>query len=149
MDNLCTHGYPSANWEIREDRAYNEKNLWVKIQGSELTIGFTDYGQWSIGDILYLDLIGKGTQICKGEKFGSVESGKWVGNLISPVTGVVLEDNSEIMNDPRKVNLDPYGTGWMVKIELKSEGEIEDLMRPTDYRDWVSEQQRKEEIVAG
>jgi glycine cleavage system H protein len=144
MDDACNqHNLPS-NWEVRGDRAYDDHNFWIKVQGREITIGFTDYGQWSIGDILYLELVGKGSLIRKGEKFGSVESGKWVGSLISPVTGVVLEDNLAIMTDPRTVNLDPYGSGWMVRMELKTEGELDFLMGPKYYADWVSEQLRKE-----
>ncbi|MEN6637571.1 MAG: glycine cleavage system protein GcvH [Smithella sp.] len=128
------------NWQIREGLKYDSNNLWVEIEGHQALIGLTDYGQWVIGDILYLDLATEGSILAKGEKFGSVESGKWVGNLISPVNGRVLQCNASVVTQPRQIQADPYGTGWMMRIELAANGEEASLLDDAAYAEFVKEQ---------
>jgi glycine cleavage system H protein len=132
------------NWEIREDLRYDNNNFWIRIDGRQAIVGLSDYGQWVIGDILYLDLYGEGTLIYRGETCGSVESGKWVGNLIAPVTGRILKNNSAVVTDPRKINMDPYGTGWMMRIELDVDDSLGFLFDHLIYAQWIREQQRNE-----
>jgi len=128
------------NWQVQEDRKYDSNNFWVETEGHQALIGLSDYGQWVIGDILYLDLAPEGSIIVKGEKFGSVESGKWVGNLISPVNGRVLKRNALVVAQPRQIQVDPYGKGWMMKIELASDGENSSLLDPAAYAEFIKEQ---------
>ena len=128
------------NWQVREDLKYDSNNFWVEIKGQQVLIGLTDYGQWVIGDILYIELGQEGATIQKGESFGSVESGKWVGNLIAPVSGHVLACNYPVVDDPHKIQADPYGTGWLIKVELTSDREIPSLFDCAAYVEFVNEQ---------
>lgn len=128
------------NWQVREGLKYDSNNFWVEIEGHQALIGLSDYGQWVIGDILYLDLAPDGSILAKGEKFGSVESGKWVGNLISPVNGRVLKSNASLVAQPQQIQADPYGTGWMMRIELAADGEGASLLDDAAYAEFVKEQ---------
>lgn len=128
------------NWQVQEDLQYDSNNYWVKIEGRQALIGLTDYGQWVIGDILYLDLAPEGTTVMRGEKFGSVESGKWVGNLISPVNGRVVACNPSVIAQPRRIQDDPYGRGWIVRMDLKTDDEIGPFLDYAGYAQFVQEQ---------
>ncbi|HPA07219.1 MAG TPA: glycine cleavage system protein GcvH [Methanoregulaceae archaeon] len=131
-----------GNWMIHEDVKYDRNNFWVKTEGRIAYIGLSDYGQWVIGDILYLDLVPQGAELLKGERFGSVESGKWVGNLMAPVSGHVREYNPAVVADPRVIQEDPYGKGWIMKVELESIEESETLLDHAAYAEFVKEQAR-------
>lgn len=128
------------NWQIKEELKYDSNNFWIAIKDQEALIGLSDYGQWVIGDILYIELGQEGAPIQKGESCGSVESGKWVGNLIAPVSGRILECNSVAVNDPRQIQTDPYGTGWLMKIALESGDENHLLLDCTAYAEFIKEQ---------
>lgn len=128
------------NWKVKEDLKYDSNNFWVKIEGHQALIGLSDYGQWVIGDILYIELGQEGAKIQKGESFGSVESGKWVGNLIAPVSGHVLACNNPAVDDPHIIQEDPYGTGWLISVELASDREIPSLFDCAAYVEFVKEQ---------
>jgi glycine cleavage system H protein len=129
-----------TDWRIPENLKYDANNFWIRIDGKIAYMGLTDYGQWVIGDILYIDLEPEGTMIARGEKFGSIESGKWVGNLLSPVGGVTVTNNSLVLTDPQQINADPYGAGWIIRVELESEREMEALMDCHVYSHWVGKQ---------
>jgi len=128
------------NWKVKEDLKYDGNNFWVALDGQQALIGLTDYGQWVIGDILYIQIGKEGATIHKGESFGSVESGKWVGNLIAPVSGRVLACNNTAVDDPHKIQADPYGTGWLIKVELASDKEVPALLNCAAYVEFVNEQ---------
>jgi len=145
MADLLNPHMQTERWLIREDRKYDRNHFWIKIEDRSAYIGLTDYGQWVIGDILYLDLSPEDASIAMGEKFGSVESGKWVGNLISPINGRVLENNPGVVTDPRQINVDPYGTGWMMRVALESGSEIESLIDPMAYAAWVNDQDKQDD----
>lgn len=135
----------AEKWRVPEELLYSTDNYWVKVDGNEVTIGLTEYGQSTTGDILYLDLIPVGTVIQRGENFGSIEAGKWVGNLVAPVSGVVLESNPLVEANPRRLNTDPYGEGWMLKVKLGNPGEARLLMNADAYRQWMEYQIRREQ----
>jgi glycine cleavage system H protein len=135
----------AGKWHIPETLLYSHDNYWLKLDGNKALLGLTEYGQYTTGDILYLELVPAGTSIQKGERFGSIESGKWVGNLVAPVSGTVLESNRELETIPRKVNTDPYGEGWMLKVRLEDQFAAEDLMEAAAYQQWVEEQVRREQ----
>ena len=128
------------NWQVKEDLKYDSNNFWVKIENDQALIGLTDYGQWVIGDILYIELGHEGTVIQKGEHCGSVESGKWIGNLVAPVGGRICECNSAVVDDPRKIQTDPYGAGWLMKIILASSDESRLLLDSASYAEFIKEQ---------
>jgi len=129
-----------GNWQIREDLKYDSNNFWVKIEGAQALIGLTDYGQWVIGDILYIELERVGAAIKKAESFGSIESGKWVGNLIAPFTGQIIERNYSAVDDPRQIQMDPYGAGWLVRVALASDDESCTLFDCAAYIEFIKEQ---------
>jgi glycine cleavage system H protein len=129
---------------IPDDLFYDSADFWIKVD-QEAVIGLTDDGQGNIGDIIYLELVPAGTVIRRGERCGSIESGKWVGSLLAPVSGVVLETNREAEADPRQVNADPFGRGWLYRMALANRGEIGMLMDSSAYKACIEERIRREE----
>lgn len=132
-------------WLVPEDLLYDRNNYWVKVIGNEAVIGLTHYGQSTTGDVIYLELPATGTLISRGEEFGSIESGKWVGKLVPPVTGEVTATNPLVEAAPGEVNSDPYARGWLMKVRLLDPSELDDLMAPAAYRAWIEEQVRLEQ----
>lgn len=113
---------------------YTKDHEWVKVEGNEAYIGITDFAQRELGDIVYVDINSIGDEVAKEEVFGTVEAVKTVSDLFMPVTGTVLEVNSELNDNPELVNSDPYGKGWMVKVSLSEIAEIEDLLTAEAYQ---------------
>ncbi len=136
---------PEINYVIPENLLYDTNDFWIKVNGEEAIVGMTDYGQSNTGDILYLELFPAGETFRQGDKFGSIESGKWVGNLTAPLSGTILDINQEIELNPRKVNADAYGEGWMYKIKISNPEEVTALMPYQQYTRWVAEQIENEE----
>jgi glycine cleavage system H protein len=135
---------PEKKYSIPADLFYDTNDFWVKVDGEEALVGMTDYGQSNTGDILYLELAPEGETVKQGERFGSIESGKWVGNLSAPLSGIVLDSNNEVQSNPRQINVDAYGEGWMNKIKLSNPDELKSLMNCQEYSLWVAEQIEKE-----
>lgn len=131
----------TLQWQIPHDLLYDRNNYWVKQINNQAIIGFTDYGQYTIGDILFLELARLGESLAKGADYGSIESGKWVGKLVAPVSGKVLEVNNAVLTDPRLVNLDPYVQGWLLRLELDNPSDLSNMMVAQQYQIWVEEQQ--------
>ncbi|MFD2284809.1 glycine cleavage system protein GcvH [Pedobacter petrophilus] len=113
---------------------YTKDHEWVKVEGNEAFIGITDFAQRELGDIVYVDINSVGDEVAREEVFGTVEAVKTVSDLFMPVTGTVLEINSELNDNPELVNSDPYGKGWMVKVSLSELAEIEDLLTADAYQ---------------
>lgn len=124
--------------QIPEELYYDRNDVWIKVTEDQAIIGMTAHGQDNTGDILYLELAAPGTVIERGGKLGSIESGKWVGNLNSPLSGIVKASNKEVQAAPRKVNSDPYGS-WLISLVISDPDELEALMKAGDYTAWVSE----------
>lgn len=131
---------PNSDHSIPENLYYDQNDLWIKIEGSLAVIGMSEDGQKNTGDVLYLELAAPGTVLRRGEKFGSIESGKWVGNLNAPLSGVVEETNRAVERSPRQVNRDAYGQGWMIRLVLSHPEELQSLMTSTEYADWLAGQ---------
>jgi glycine cleavage system H protein len=129
---------------IPDDLFYDSADFWIKVD-HEAVIGLTDDGQGNIGDIIYLELVPAGTVIRRGERCGSIESGKWVGSLVAPVSGVILETNREAEADPRQVNADPFGRGWLYRMALANRNEIGMLMDSSAYKACIEERIHREE----
>ena len=116
-------------YEVKEGLYYSKDYLWVEIEGDKARIGLTDYAQKQLRDILVVDLPEVGTEITKGEPFGSVESAKTVSDLIAPLSGVVEEVNEKVIDNPGLINEDPYGEGWVIVITpTKLDEELKELM---------------------
>ena len=113
---------------------YTKDHEWVSISGNEATIGITDFAQRELGDIVYIDINSVGTEIAKDEVFGTVEAVKTVSDLFMPLTGTVLEINSDLNDSPELVNTDPYQKGWMVKVAVIDLGEVSSLLSADDYK---------------
>jgi glycine cleavage system H protein len=101
-------------------------------------VGITDYAQSQLGDIVFLDLPAPGTKVTQFEKMGEIETVKAVSDLFSPVSGEILEINQAVIDDPRLVNEDPYGAGWLVRLALSQPTELEALMSSDEYAEFVA-----------
>ncbi|MDT7603639.1 MAG: glycine cleavage system protein [Acidobacteriota bacterium] len=122
---------------IPEDLHYSKDHEWVRVEGDAGTIGITDHAQHSLGDVVYVELPKVGDSFGAHEAFGSVESVKAVSELFSPVGGEVTGVNETLQDEPEKVNTDPYGAAWMIKVRIKDSGEVDKLMNAAEYEDYV------------
>ena len=120
---------------IPEDLQYTNSHEWVRIEGDTVTIGITDHAQDELGDVVFVELPEEGDTFDAGESFGTVESVKAVSDLYAPVGGEVVEVNEALNDSPEKVNQDPYGEGWMVKVRLSDPSEVDQLMDVNAYRE--------------
>ena len=116
-------------FDFPEGLYYTEDHVWIKVEGGTAKIGLTDFGQYVAGDILFVEAPNPGREIEKGEAFMSMESGKWVGRVKAPVSGKILESNEDLEWESDLVNEDPYGKGWLTKLEIADESELESLLR--------------------
>jgi glycine cleavage system H protein len=118
---------------------YTKEHEWVRLDGDVGTVGITDYAQDQLGDIVFVELPATGTAVTQMQKFGEIESVKAVSELYSPVTGEVVEANGALASSPEKVNDDPYGDGWMLRIRLSDPGEIDKLLSAEEYDDFIAQ----------
>jgi glycine cleavage system H protein len=121
------------------DLKYTKEHEWIKVDGSNATVGITDYAQESLGDIVFVDLPKPGSDITAGKTFGTVESVKAVSDLYAPASGTVAEVNGELATAPEKINKDANNT-WMLKLTLKNPAELNGLMSAADYEKFVQEE---------
>ncbi len=112
---------------------YTESHEWVKDEGAQVTVGLTDYAQRQLKDVVYVDLPGVGSVFKKGDSIGVVESVKTAADVFSPVTGKVVEANLTLKDHPEFINTDPYGRGWIVKMETQDKKELRGLLSSTAY----------------
>jgi glycine cleavage system H protein len=119
---------------IPADLKYTEEHEWVNLEGDIATIGITDWAQGELGDIVFVELPGEGDKVTQTEPFGTIEAVKAVSELFSPVNGKVVEVNSALDDDPMVINHDPYGDGWMIKVELSDTTQVEQLLDAAGYR---------------
>jgi len=120
-----------------ENFRYTKEHEWVLAEGDSATVGITDHAQEELGDIVYVDLPKVGSRVEQGKSLGSVESVKAVSDIYSPVSGEVTEVNSTLADSPEKLNEDPHGAAWLVKIRLSAPGELQNLMTASDYQTYV------------
>lgn len=122
---------------IPEDLKYTKDHEWIRLQGATATIGITDFAQGELGDIVYIDISTVGKDVGEHEVFGTVEAVKTVSDLYMPVAAKVLEVNSLLDGSPEKVNADPYGDGWMVKVQLKNPADANGLLTAAQYKELI------------
>ncbi|MCU0389038.1 MAG: glycine cleavage system protein GcvH [Chitinophagaceae bacterium] len=121
-----------------ENLRYTKDHEWISLEGNVATVGITDFAQSELGDIVYVDVSTVGEQLEANAVFGTVEAVKTVSDLFLPVSGKIIEFNEALNNAPEVVNSDPYGAGWMVKMEVADPAEVEALMDAAAYTDLVS-----------
>ena len=124
---------------IPDGYLYTKEHEWVLMEDNIATVGITDFAQESLGDITYVQLPKEGSKINKDDTFGVVESVKAVSDLYSPVSGRVAEINTTVVQAPEIVNQDAYDEGWMVKVEVDDLSDVDDLMSPAQYKEYVEE----------
>lgn len=120
------------------DLKYTKDHEWIKVEGNIATIGITNFAQSELGDIVFVEVETVGEDLDKEEVFGTVEAVKTVSDLYMPLTGKIKAFNEKLESDPELVNTDPYGEGWMIKIELSDSTEIKDLLSAEDYEKLIA-----------
>lgn len=123
---------------IPSELKYTKDHEWVKIEGDIATIGITDFAQGELGDIVYVEVDTLDETLDAEEVFGTVEAVKTVSDLFLPLAGEIIEFNESLEDEPEKVNTDPYGEGWMVKLKISDASEIENLLSADDYKALIS-----------
>ncbi len=118
---------------IPKDLRYSKEHEWVKVEGDEAVIGITAYAQEQLGDVVYVELPAVGQQIQQFKSFGVVESVKAASDLYAPVSGEVVAINQDLSKSPEKVNEDPYGSGWMLRVRMKDSSELSSLLNASEY----------------
>lgn len=122
---------------IPDDLHYSKDHEWVRVEGNVALIGITDYAQDSLGDVVYVELPKVGDDFAANESFGSVESVKAVSEVFSPVSGEIVGLNETLADAPEKVNQDPYGEGWMIRVQMSKSGEVDSLLTAAEYEDFT------------
>lgn len=122
-----------------EDLKYSKEHEWVRVEGNTAFVGITDFAQEQLGDIVMVELPDEGLALTKDEAFGVVESVKSVSDIFAPVSGKVLETNDPLIEGPGILNEDPYGEGWLVKVQIANPADLEDLMSAKAYEAYLSE----------
>jgi glycine cleavage system H protein len=123
-----------------EDYSYTKEHEWIKKDGSEVTVGITNYAQKELGDIVYVDLPAAGKKFAMGEAFGSIESVKAVSEIYAPVNMEIVSVNSAVTDAPELINQDPHGKGWLVKIKLSNESDVDSLLNSKEYEELISQE---------
>ncbi len=119
---------------IPENLKYTKDHEWIRVEGNEAYVGITDYAQGELGDIVFIEIETEGEALEKEEVFGTIEAVKTVSDMFMPVSGEVLEVNQKLEDSPEVVNKDPYGDGWLIKIGLKDEAELNELLDADAYK---------------
>lgn len=123
---------------IPSELKYTKDHEWIKLEGDIATVGITDFAQGELGDIVYVEVETLDETLDREEVFGTVEAVKTVSDLFLPLSGQIIEFNESLEDAPEKVNSDPYGEGWMVKIKINNTSEADDLLSAEDYKALVS-----------
>ena len=130
----------AADESYPDDLKYHREHDWARVDGETATLGITWYAQDALGEIVHYEPPSEGGSVARDESYGEVESVKAVSDLISPLSGEVVEVNSAVVEAPETVNDDPYGAGWLIKITLSEPGEVDDLLDAGAYRQLLEEQ---------
>jgi glycine cleavage system H protein len=123
-----------------EDNRYAKSHEYIHIEGETGTIGITEYAQKELGDVVFVELPQVDTELEAGDELGSIESVKAVSELFSPVSGVVVEVNEALRDNPALVNTDPWGDGWMIRIKVSDPTEVEELMTAEEYEEYIEKE---------
>ncbi|MCF7886590.1 MAG: glycine cleavage system protein GcvH [Candidatus Marinimicrobia bacterium] len=122
---------------VKEDLFYTKEHEWIKVEDETGTIGITDYAQEELGDIVFVELPEEGEEVSKGDPIGTIEAVKTVSDIYSPVSGEVIEINNSLEDEAEKINEDPFGEGWIVKLKLNDKSEVDELLSAQEYTDLI------------
>lgn len=122
------------------DLLFTKEHEWIRIDGEIATIGISDHAQQELGDVVYIELPKPGDKFDSGATFGSVESVKAVSELFMPISGEIIEINEDLASGPEKINADPYGVGWMMRVRLRDKSETARLMSAQEYDEFTKEE---------
>ncbi|MCF8335100.1 MAG: glycine cleavage system protein GcvH [Bacteroidales bacterium] len=122
---------------IPENLKYTKDHEWIKVDGDQAYVGITDYAQNELGDIVFVEIETEGEKLNKEEVFGTVEAVKTVSDIFMPVSGEVVEVNTKLEDSPEIVNKDPYGEGWLIKIQLSDKSELDNLLDASQYKELI------------
>ncbi len=123
---------------IPEDLLYTKDHEWLKVEDNKAYVGITHHAQNELGDVVYIECEVEGEFLNKGNAFGTIEAVKTVADMFMPVNGTVLEFNEELEENPETINEDPYGQGWIIKIEIENTSELDDMMNAQQYEEFIS-----------
>ena len=125
--------------KVLDDLRYTESHEWVKVDGNIAFVGISDFAQHELGDIVHVELPEVNEKVNAGEPLGNLEAVKTVEDIISPVSGTVIETNVDLFDSPELINNSPYDDGWLIKVEFKNIDEIEKLMTADEYRKMINQ----------
>lgn len=126
-------------YRVPEELYYTKDHEWALVDENIVTVGVTDYAQDTLGEIVYVELPEEGQKVTQGESFGVIESVKSVSDLISPVSGTVIEVNAGLTDNPGTINDDAWNDGWLIRIEMDTEKELAALIKAADYKKLIAE----------
>jgi glycine cleavage system H protein len=133
-------------YNMPDELYYHEEESWARVNGTKVTVGMTDFFQKEAGDIVFVDLPDEEDEVSQGEVCGKIQSRKWIGNLIAPVSGEIVEINEDLEDDTSLINTDPYGKGWIVVIEASDlDSELENLIHGDAVISFIERQIKKAE----
>ena len=124
--------------DVPAELKYSKEHEWIKVEGNQATIGITDYAQGELGDIVFVELPNIGDEFKQAQSFGTIEAVKAVSDMYSPLTGKVLEVNGALDDNPMVINSDPFGDGWLIKLEIKDAAEVDNLLDAEGYKGLIS-----------
>ncbi len=130
----------AAEESYPDDLRYHREHDWARVDGDTATLGITWYAQDALGEIVHYEAPSEGASVARDESYGEVESVKAVSDLISPLSGEVVEVNPKVVDEPETINDDPYGDGWLVRVRLSDPAEVDDLLDVETYRAFLAEQ---------
>jgi glycine cleavage system H protein len=138
-------------YDVPDELYYHEEHSWARVDGTKVTVGMTDFFQKEAGDIVFVDLPEEEDDVSQGEICGKIQSRKWIGKLVSPVSGEIIEINEELEDDTSLINTDPYGEGWIIVIEASDlDSDLENLIYGDAVADFIDREiKRAEEEKAG
>ena len=125
--------------DLPEELRYSKEHLWIRVEGDKAVIGITDYAQEELGIVTSVELPSVGDELEQDDSFGSIEARKTVADLYAPVSGTVLEVNSEVADSPGQINDDPYDSGWLIMVEMSDSEELKLLLSADDYAEAIEE----------
>ncbi|PJF36129.1 MAG: glycine cleavage system protein H [Candidatus Thermofonsia Clade 1 bacterium] len=128
-----------AQWKTPDDCRYTKSDEWVRLEGAEALVGITDYAQSSLSDIVFIELPSVGARLKAGERFGTVESVKAAADLNMPISGEIIAVNSALSDAPEKINNDPFGEAWLIRIKPSDLAELDALMDAEAYLKYCEE----------
>jgi glycine cleavage system H protein len=131
--------------EYPEGLKYSKEHEWVLVEDKVAIIGITEFAQHELGDVVYVELPEVGEKVVKDDPFAAVESVKAVSDVFAPVSGTVLEINDTLPENPETINDDPYGDGWMIKVEMTDKDDLKDLMSAEEYAEYIEQQKEADE----